>query len=76
MRSVLVFLMTAFSIECARLSVASQCLDNHPAVILQIRDYVHLKSESLTNAREIVSHMYKRVGVGIEESSPFVVEIR
>jgi hypothetical protein len=66
MRSVLVFLTSALSIECARLSAASQCLDNHPAVTVQIHDYVHLKSESLSKATDIVTRVYKRVGVGVE----------
>jgi hypothetical protein len=65
MRCTLVLLITATSIGCARLS-AAQCSDNHPVVTVQIRDYVHLKSESLSKAREIVTDVYKRVGVGIE----------
>lgn len=66
MRSVLVLLLTASSLGCARLSAASQCSDTHPVVTVQIRDYVHMKSESLSKAREIVTRVYKRVGVGIE----------
>jgi hypothetical protein len=66
MRSVLVFLMTAVCFECAQLSAYSQCPDSHPAVSVQIHDYVHLKSESLSTATEIVTRAYKNVGVGIE----------
>jgi len=66
MRSALVLLLTAYSIGYARPSAASQCSDNHPVVTVQIRDYVHMKSESLSKAREIVTNVYKRVGVGIE----------
>jgi len=66
MRCMLVLLVTAFSIESAQLSAASQCPDNHPVVTVRIHDYVHLKSESLSNATEIVTQTYKRVGVGIE----------
>ena len=66
MRSVFVLLITASSIGCARLSAASQCSDNHPVVTVQIRDYVHMKSESLSKARETVTRVYKHVGVGIE----------
>src|SRR5215467_539806 len=65
MRSVFVLLIAA-SIGCARLSAASQCSDNHPVVTVQIRDYVHMKNDSLSKAREIVTRVYKRVGVGIE----------
>ncbi|HUK35532.1 MAG TPA: hypothetical protein VLV86_16560 [Vicinamibacterales bacterium] len=66
MRSVLAFLLiAACSIECARLS-AAQCPDNHPAVTVQIHDYAHLKSDSLSKAEDIVTRTYKRVGVGIE----------
>jgi hypothetical protein len=35
-------------------------------VTVQIHDYVHLKSESLSAARNIVTRAYKDVGVGIE----------
>ena len=66
MRTVLVVLMSALPLENATLSAASQCLDNHPAVTVQIRDYAHLKSDHLSKARELVTRMYKRVGVGIE----------
>jgi hypothetical protein len=65
MRSVLVLLMTAVSITCAPLSANSQCPDSQPAVSVQIHDYVHLKSESLSAAREIVTRAYDNVGVGI-----------
>jgi hypothetical protein len=66
MRSVLMFLTTAASIMCAPLSANSQCPDSPPAVTVQIHDYVHLKSESLSAARNIVTRAYKDVGVGIE----------
>jgi hypothetical protein len=65
MRSVFVLVITV-SLGCARLSAASQCSDNHPVVTVQIRDYVHMKDDSLSKAREIVTRVYKRVGVGIE----------
>lgn len=65
MRSVLMFLATAVSIMCAPLSANSQCPDSQPAVSVQIHDYVHLKSESLSAAREIVTRAYYNVGVGI-----------
>jgi hypothetical protein len=57
--------MTAVSIACAPLSANSQCPDNRPAVTVQIHDYVHLKGEALSAAREIVTRAYKKVGVGI-----------
>jgi hypothetical protein len=66
MRRVLVLLMTAVSFECAQLSANSQCPDSHPAVTVEIHDYVHLKSESLSTAKDIVTRAYKNVGVGIE----------
>ena len=66
MRSVLVILMTASSISCAQLSANSQCPDSHPAVTVQIHDYAHLKSESLSTAAAIVTRAYRNVGVGIE----------
>jgi CBS domain-containing protein len=65
MRSVLVLLMTAVSIACAPLSANSQCPDNRPAVTVQIHDYVHLKGEALSAAKEVVTRAYKNVGVGI-----------
>jgi hypothetical protein len=65
MRSVLVLLMTAVSIACAPLSANSQCPDTRPAVTVQIHDYVHLKGEALSAAKEIVTRAYKNVGVGI-----------
>jgi hypothetical protein len=55
MRRVLVLLMTAVSFECAQLSANSQCPDSHPAVTVEIHDYVHLKSESLSTAKDIVT---------------------
>jgi hypothetical protein len=66
MRRVLVLLMTAVSFECAQLSANSQCPDSHPAVTVEIHDYVHLKSEALSAAKDIVTRAYKNVGVGIE----------
>src|SRR5215467_3778554 len=65
MRSVLVLLMTAVSIACAPLSANSQCPDDRPAVTVQIHDYVHLKGEALSAAKEVVTRAYKKVGVGI-----------
>jgi CBS domain-containing protein len=35
-------------------------------VTVQIHDYAHLKSESLSTARGIVTRAYKNIGVGIE----------
>jgi len=66
MRSLPMFLTTAVSIMCAPLSANSQCPDSPPALTVQIHDYVHLKSESLSAARNIVTRAYKNVGVGIE----------
>jgi hypothetical protein len=66
MRGVLVILTTALSIECAHLSAAAQCQDSHAAVTVQIHDYVHVKSASMSKAREIVTRVYKNIGVGIE----------
>jgi|SRR5215472_18317665 len=66
MRSALVLLLTASSIGSAPLSAAAQCSDTHPVVTVQIRDYVHMKNDSLSKAQEIVTRVYKRVGVGIE----------
>lgn len=66
MRFMLVLLITASSLGYARVSAASQCSDSHPFVTVQIRDYTHMKSESLSKAREIVTGVYKHVGVGIE----------
>ena len=66
MRHVLVFLIAAMSVECARLSAASECLPNRPAVTVQIHDYVRVKDKSMTKAIEVASGMYKRAGVGIE----------
>ena len=65
MRSVLPFLMTAASIACAQLSANSPCPDNQPGVTVQIHDYVHLNGESLARARDIVTRVYRNVGVGI-----------
>jgi len=66
MRVTLVLLLTACSVGGARLSAAAQCSDTHPVVTVQIRDYVHMKNDSLAKAREIVTRVYKHVGVGIE----------
>ena len=66
MRHVLVILLATMSIECARLSAASECLPNRPAVTVQIHDYARVKDKSLTKAIEVASGMYKRAGVGIE----------
>ena len=66
MRRVLVLLMTAVSFECAQLSANSQCPDSQPAVTVQIHDYVHLKGESMSTARGIVTRAYMNVGIGIE----------
>jgi hypothetical protein len=66
MRSVLALLVAAVSIECAQLSANSQCSDSPPAVTVQIHDYVHLKGESMSMARGIVTRAYKNVGIGIE----------
>jgi len=64
MRNVLVMLTTALSIASAPLPAASQC--SHPAVTVRIHDYVHLQEESLSTAADIVTRVYKNVGVGIE----------
>jgi hypothetical protein len=66
MRSVLMFVTVAVSIMCAPLSANSQCPDSQPAVSVQIHDYVHLKSESLSAAKEIVTRQYNDVGVAIK----------
>jgi hypothetical protein len=66
MRSAFVVLIATLSIGCARLSAASQCSGTHPVVTVQIRDYVHMKGDSLSKAKEIVTRVYQRVGVGIE----------
>jgi hypothetical protein len=66
MRSVFVFLIATSTIGCARLSAAAQCSDNHPVVTVRIHDYVHVQGESLSKARDIVTRVYKNVGVGIE----------
>jgi hypothetical protein len=64
MRTVLVMLTMALSIASAPLPAAAQC--NRPAVTVRIHDYVHLQSESLSTAADIVTRVYKSVGVGIE----------
>src|SRR5689334_22370515 len=75
----LVFLTTVLSIACPSLSAAAECLPNRPAVTIQLRDYARVKPKSLDKAREIVSRMYKRAGVGIEwlgDASPGAEESR
>jgi hypothetical protein len=66
MRSALVFLMTALSIESAPLSASSRCVESRPAVTVQIHDYSRVKPKSMTKAQEIASGVYKRVGIGVE----------
>jgi len=58
--------MTAVSIVCAPLSGNAQCPDSPRGVTVQIRDYAHLKGESLSTARGVVTRAYKNIGVGIE----------
>src|SRR5262245_6264653 len=66
MRSVLVLLTVAVSITCAPRSAHSQCPDTGPGVTVQIRDYAHLKSESLATATAMVTRAFRNAGVGIQ----------
>src|SRR5215510_10743679 len=63
MRTVLVMLMTAFSIACARLSTAGPC---DPAATVRIHDYVHVQNDAWSTAAEIVTRAYKNFGIGIQ----------
>ena len=72
MRSPLVLLMSVVSLTCAPLSANSQCPDSGPGVTVQIHDYVHLKGESLSKAKEIVTS-YVRGGATYQVRSRAVV---
>lgn len=66
MRSVLVLLTVVVSITCAPLSAHSQCPENGPGVTVQIRDYAHLKSESLSTATAMVTRAFRNAGIGVQ----------
>jgi len=75
MRGVIALLTATLSIAAVRVSAASDCLDPSPAVTVRIYDYVHLQGESLSQAQEIVTRVYRNVGVGIEWFGTFQLDV-
>lgn len=61
-----VWLMLTFMVGSIPLLSADDPADREPAVTIQIHDYWHVSSQSLTRAREIVTGMYERIGVRTE----------
>jgi hypothetical protein len=70
MRNVLVLLVTVLTIGGGRLAVARDA-DHLPlGVTVQIHDYVHLPPASLSAASEVVTGVYKSIGVRTEWLAP------
>ena len=62
----LAWLMLTFVIGSVHLLSADDRADSELAVTIQIHDYSHVSSESLTRARAVVTAMYERIGVRTE----------
>lgn len=60
------WLMFTLAMCSVRLLSADDRADRELSVTIQIHDYWHLPSESLTRARAIVTGMYERIGVKTE----------
>ncbi len=58
--------MLAFVIGSVPALSADDRTDSELAVTIQIHDYWHVSSRSLTRAREVVTAMYERIGVRTE----------
>jgi hypothetical protein len=58
--------MLTFMVGSVSVPSADDRDDKKLAVTIQIHDYWHVSSQSLTRAREIVSAMYERIGVRTE----------
>lgn len=61
-----VWWMLTFVFGSVPLLSADDRADSELAVTIQIHDYWHVSSESLTRAREVVNTMYERIGVRTE----------
>jgi len=66
MRRAFVWWMLTFVFGSVPLLSADDRADSELAVTIQIHDYWHVSSESLTRAREVVNTMYERIGVRTE----------
>ena len=75
MRTVITFVIAASSIGGVQRSAAAQCVDHNPAVTVRVHDYVHVNGDSLQQAQEIVTRLYKNVGVGIEWLETFQMDV-
>ena len=58
--------MLSFVVGSVSLLSADNRDDKKPAVTIQIHDYWHVSSQSLTRARDIVTAKYERIGVRME----------
>ena len=66
MRRVFLLLMAALPICATNVRAAPECGEGALAVTVQLYDYVHLPSERLSRAMEIVTGLYERIGVRID----------
>jgi len=59
-------LMAALPICATQVRAAPECRERDLAVTVQLHDYVHVPSERLSRAMEIVTQMYGKIGVRID----------
>jgi len=59
-------LIVAFVADIPQAVAGPECAGCELAFTIQIHDYAHVSSESLSRAREIVSRLYERIGVRTE----------